>query len=101
MVLCLIFTPQGHNETQLVLLECVERSALNRIPLLGSALVQIANRLGDAALTRFDSFGLLDCEYMPLLVAIRQPIEEPPGLRISVERVREVGRHSHLARRGV
>src|SRR5947209_7414499 len=68
---------------------------------LASALPQLADRFGDASLTSLGCLGSFDREHEPLLVAIGQPIEEPLGVRITVERVHEVRRHAHLARLGV
>src|SRR5439155_26235394 len=66
-----------------------------------TALTQHAESLGDASLASLGFLGSRDRQHVPLLLAVGQPFEEAPGVRISAERLGEVGGHGDLARRGV
>src|SRR5450759_510383 len=68
---------------------------------LGSALAQPVDRRDDAPPPGFGRLCVLDPQHEPLPVAVREPVEEPPGLDVAVERLREVGWHRQLARLGV
>jgi len=68
---------------------------------LGLARMQLAYSSGDAPLSRFGCLRALDCEDETLLAAIRQPLEELFGIRITIEGCRKVWRHRYLARVGI
>jgi hypothetical protein len=54
----------------------------------GSSLSQLADSIGDASLPGFGRPGLLDRDHDSLLLVAGQPDEEPPGVRVTVERLR-------------
>src|SRR5260221_14382117 len=59
------------------------------------------DRFGDASTSRLGCPGLHNREDIPQLVAVGQPLEEPKGCHITVERIHEVRRHAHLTRLSV
>jgi hypothetical protein len=67
----------------------------------GSALSKHADRFGEASLPGLGLPGSLDPRRVPKLLAVGEPVEEAPGVRITVERFLEVAGDRYLARLGV